>query len=66
MLLVLLLFGLLVLFVILGWYWGWICSFGGDLLVVVWFYYLMGSVFRVLVVWLVFVVFVVGVLLELG
>ncbi|MDF5945283.1 hypothetical protein P4198_29510 [Pseudomonas aeruginosa] len=43
LLLALLLFGLLVLLATLGRHWGWIRSFGGDLLAVVWLYYLMGS-----------------------
>lgn len=52
LLLALLLFGLLVLLATLGRHWGWIRSFGGDLLAVVWLYYLMGSALRAPAAWL--------------
>lgn len=66
LLLALLLFGLLVLLATLGRHWGWIRSFGGDLLAVVWLYYLMGSALRAPAAWLASAAFAVGALLELG
>ncbi|MBH9379184.1 DUF2809 domain-containing protein [Pseudomonas aeruginosa] len=66
LLLALLLFGLLVLLAPLGRHWGWIRSFGGDLLAVVWLYYLMGSALRAPAAWLASAAFAVGALLELG
>lgn len=66
LLLALLLFGLLVLLATLGRHWGWIRSFGGDLLAVVWLYYLMGSALRAPAAWLASAAFGVGALLELG
>lgn len=65
LLLALLLFGLLVLLATLGRHWGWIRSFGGDLLAVVWLY-LMGSALRAPAAWLASAAFAVGALLELG
>lgn len=66
LLLALLLFGLLVLLATLGRHWGWIRSFGGDPLAVVWLYYLMGSALRAPAAWLASAAFAVGALLELG
>ena len=60
LLLALLLFGLLVLLATLGRHWGWIRSFGGDLLAVVWLYYLMGSALRAPAAWLASAAFAVG------
>ncbi|WP_347814140.1 DUF2809 domain-containing protein [Pseudomonas aeruginosa] len=57
---------LLVLLATLGRHWGWIRSFGGDLLAVVWLYYLMGSALRAPAAWLASAAFAVGALLELG